>query len=488
MTEAIVKSCINTAFIYSSEYMDFAEAYSYLQKAENICLDNHLDTLLATVQHSLAVLHNSSENTRQGRLVRADSHNLSDSLYLRTFETAKRVGLYNIMAYSLFNYISDGVNESDSAAIIKFARSYLSSPIPDSEPTKEYTTNMCHGLLKFFNGEYNEAIEYYDSMIPNGFPFQRDSVRMAEQRDILIAKTFEALGNREKSQQILSRLLQTATQRNNLGAQLSLNYELYRLNLNINDAASRQYLLQYYDIREKMVSKGGAESSITEIELKQTVRDYEKSLKIASVKERHSQIVIVCISIAALSVIIILLLCLYFSRKRRHYIMALYEKNISVAKDQNTSYEFTPDDEEELPDTIIKEELPDNKTDTKTIVKNDAELIEKIVDVLSHDESVFDPDYQMARLCAQVGSNATYVSRAINAHYGKSFKSVLTERRIREACRRLDNPDYNSTLTIEAICLSVGFKSRTAFATAFRNITGLTPSEYRQAARKYMPK
>ena len=79
------------------------------------------------------------------------------------------------------------------------------------------------------------------------------------------------------------------------------------------------------------------------------------------------------------------------------------------------------------------------------------------------------------------------MSRAINSHYGKSFKAVLAELRIKEACRRLDDPEVNSMYTIESICSEVGFRSRAAFSVAFKNVTGLTPTEYRKAARRYMP-
>ena len=173
--------------------------------------------------------------------------------------------------------------------------------------------------------------------------------------------------------------------------------------------------------------------------------------------------------------------------------MELYKKNLSRETDtekgrisaenpdpQAATTNGTPPQDIQKSDPSITSELSQSN-------RADPELIEKIERIIREDRSVFDPDYQMARLCSQVGSNPTYVSRAINSHYGKSFKALLTERRVREACRYFDDPVSNSTLTIEAICLNVGFRSRTAFASAFKNVTGLTPSEYRQAARKYMP-
>ncbi len=58
MISAIAKSFINTAYVYSLKYFDYAEAYLNLKKAENICTENNLDSLLSIVQHSLATLRN----------------------------------------------------------------------------------------------------------------------------------------------------------------------------------------------------------------------------------------------------------------------------------------------------------------------------------------------------------------------------------------------------------------------------------------------
>ncbi|MBQ9453689.1 MAG: AraC family transcriptional regulator, partial [Desulfovibrio sp.] len=74
-------------------------------------------------------------------------------------------------------------------------------------------------------------------------------------------------------------------------------------------------------------------------------------------------------------------------------------------------------------------------------------------------------------------------SQVINEHYGTSFSNVLSGMRIREACRRMSEESSRYRhVTIEAIALSVGFKSRTAFINAFKREVGLTPSEYLKMA------
>ena len=68
----------------------------------------------------------------------------------------------------------------------------------------------------------------------------------------------------------------------------------------------------------------------------------------------------------------------------------------------------------------------------------------------------------------------------INDTYGKSFKTYLNEFRIREACRRLlDNENFGN-FTIRAIHQELGFRTATSFVSAFRKVTGMTPSEYKK--------
>ena len=56
----------------------------------------------------------------------------------------------------------------------------------------------------------------------------------------------------------------------------------------------------------------------------------------------------------------------------------------------------------------------------------------------------------------------------------------VNNRRIKEACRRLNDRANYDPFTIEAIGQSVGFSSRSAFSKAFKQITGLMPGAYRR--------
>ena len=90
----------------------------------------------------------------------------------------------------------------------------------------------------------------------------------------------------------------------------------------------------------------------------------------------------------------------------------------------------------------------------------------------------------MAKLHELVGSNTKYISRAIGQFAQCDFKSLLSQYRIREACRRMNDVEQYGQYTIEAIARSVGVTSRTSFIQNFKKQTGLTPSAYLKLAHE----
>jgi YesN/AraC family two-component response regulator len=86
-------------------------------------------------------------------------------------------------------------------------------------------------------------------------------------------------------------------------------------------------------------------------------------------------------------------------------------------------------------------------------------------------------------LAELVESNQAYVSQVINNTLKKNFRSLLNTYRIPEAQRLLSTPDA-AKYTIESIAYQVGFKSRTAFREAFKEITGVSPNYYLKSAQK----
>ncbi|MDE5703322.1 MAG: AraC family transcriptional regulator, partial [Bacteroidales bacterium] len=89
-------------------------------------------------------------------------------------------------------------------------------------------------------------------------------------------------------------------------------------------------------------------------------------------------------------------------------------------------------------------------------------------------------DYNIDKLAASIHSNARYVSEVINDTFGRNFRDLLNEYRIKVAMVRLNDIEHYGHLTIQAISESVGYKSQATFITAFTKFTGLKPSLYQK--------
>ena len=105
-------------------------------------------------------------------------------------------------------------------------------------------------------------------------------------------------------------------------------------------------------------------------------------------------------------------------------------------------------------------------------------LLNKILAVMENIDVIAKPDFNLSQLAQMVESNTKYVSWTLNDAYGKSFKTLLNEYRIREACKRLKDTETYGGLTIQAIYKDLGYSSASNFITAFKKVNGMTPSVY----------
>lgn len=108
----------------------------------------------------------------------------------------------------------------------------------------------------------------------------------------------------------------------------------------------------------------------------------------------------------------------------------------------------------------------------------------KIISIMDSSEEIYSLDFSLDRLAELVGSKSHVISSVLNDTMHQSFHELLNEYRVREACRRLSDEEHYGHLTIEAISISLGYKSRTTLLNAFKKQTGLTPTEYQRISRK----
>ena len=106
----------------------------------------------------------------------------------------------------------------------------------------------------------------------------------------------------------------------------------------------------------------------------------------------------------------------------------------------------------------------------------------KLLDQLLEDQKIYrDENLNLTGVAEQMNLSAHQLSELVNTAYGMGFSKLLRSSRIEEAKELLlDEPDTS----VLSISMTVGFNSQSNFYTAFKEMTGLTPGQYRQKYSK----
>jgi two-component system response regulator YesN len=130
----------------------------------------------------------------------------------------------------------------------------------------------------------------------------------------------------------------------------------------------------------------------------------------------------------------------------------------------------------------------DEATDwlTGILVKLDAEggdtrrlhkVVKKAIHIIEHE---YAKDPSLADLAARLEVTSTYLSRLFKEELGKNFKEYLTEFKIEQAKRLLEETD----LPIETIARQVGYHNHNQFARMFKKSEQLSAMEYRNRIKR----
>ena len=114
----------------------------------------------------------------------------------------------------------------------------------------------------------------------------------------------------------------------------------------------------------------------------------------------------------------------------------------------------------------------------KKIYEETVNCIDEILDIISYIKGNY-RNITLDDLANQFNFNSQYMCRLIKKNTGKTFKQLLTDFRMREACTMLQN----TSLRIIDIANEVGYSSEEHFIRVFTIYNKLTPSEYRKVKK-----
>ena len=106
------------------------------------------------------------------------------------------------------------------------------------------------------------------------------------------------------------------------------------------------------------------------------------------------------------------------------------------------------------------------------------DLWARVSRLMDHEEVWRDPDLSlsdMSRLCA---TNSTYLNRVIQQQTGHGFKEMLNAKRVAGVVAQIEQ---NPEIDVQSAFFNAGYRSRTTAWRNFKDITGKSPAEYKQA-------
>jgi len=107
-------------------------------------------------------------------------------------------------------------------------------------------------------------------------------------------------------------------------------------------------------------------------------------------------------------------------------------------------------------------------------VEDQKAILEKLSTFMKSEKPFLTPEFSLPELAAELKISTHQLSQVINEGLGKSFFEMTAEYRVEEAKQLLkDQPN----IKVEEIAEQVGYNSKSSFNTAFKKLTGTTPSD-----------
>ena len=469
----IARALNNLGYIYATYYYDFQKAYENLNKSMELSKLYGFDNNLAYSYLNMASI--------------IDSRNwlfANDALSTETldntklaFDFAVKAKEWNVAVTSIYNMLEMIHNKADFELIAPDLVRFKNLQLTDSVEMWQCTRMFCKATEAFQAGQYQQALNYYEKMLGEAQEImtnrQQCIIKAMQQKAAVLA----VMRHYEEAISCLREVEHIALD-NGMQSELIDNY---RAMAQVYDAMGNQKMAEQLDYkflkaRDEFIQKSHAEMVEKSRFLDEMRRVNDQVAQIQAKHERAHQLLLMMTLIAVI-ILIAMVLLVRSNIKQRNYIRHLYEKNVQLLDVKVTA-------EQPASHSIDKQEDSAPKYQSQLDQESKERLFARIKQVMDDIHIICQPDFSLQSLADLVSSNYKYVSQVVNEYYGKSFKQVLNEQRVREACRQLNDTERYGHLTIEAIAANLGFNSRSNFTVTFKRITGISPSKFLKMAKE----
>ncbi len=451
----------NLGYMYYFCYYDYQKSFRYLQQALKASKEFHQEEAQVSIYLNLANLyHLSSDYMGVNDFCDTIITYYKKSLYgAIRFEDERRtlVAFYGLAHYAYWaGKTADIMKEVALIEHVKIDKSYA---------LMKFDLDFCGALRCLQRKQYREALDYLKKMIADNNA--RDT---RERYDIM---TYERMADVCCKLKDYRQALDYLRQAEKLAIKADAKDLVVYINKNFLDlyqatgdkANYDAYEIKYLKSKEALVSEGKLKMVEKMHFMGELDKANEKMVTLHHQQERQ-RIILVAVGMVAIILVISVILIMRSYRKLQASYRQLYQRSIEMLQRHETTQ---PKEGEAKKPNMDEETLSQQRT--------------AIEEVMSNNPEIYSFDFTLTRLAELTGIKYWQLSKIIKDVYDKNFNTLLNEYRIREACRRLNDIEHYGKYSIGGIATSVGFKSRPNFVTIFKNIVGMTPTDYKKIAK-----
>jgi AraC-like DNA-binding protein len=120
------------------------------------------------------------------------------------------------------------------------------------------------------------------------------------------------------------------------------------------------------------------------------------------------------------------------------------------------------------------------KYEKSTLKPSEAdEILKRLMNLVATEKLYLDGNLTLEKLAHKLSILTPHLSQIVNERLSQSFPDFINSYRVEEFKRRLSDPQ-NQHYTIVAIAEASGFNSKSAFNSAFKRHSKMTPTQYRR--------
>ncbi len=472
-----IRACYKLGNIYQFRYYNYQKAADCLLQGKQAAVQAGDSALIALLSHELGCLYLQYESAHQ------ESDFAQSITYL---EQACRNAPQGDPLDSLyvFNLITTGLQFNQVPRTLGVAHDYC-----QRQRASNSVTDLCQAAMCINDKNPSEALVWIDRALKRVMTVDNaQHARLTAVVRIIKCKLLDQLGRDSESLAELDRYEQIVRRYNFKEGVPDIYDQKYHFYLRRgNEQLASLNRLRYLEAVDSL-------SGVTQLPYlikASSVFDLQKATEeVRLQEERRVRLTqtLWMVTIAALVFLGMLVMLYRRNRQLKERNQALYEQSLEQLAIIDEARRAAPPVQQPLPTTDDGDEAGALSEDATTGPDVDdavlQDIYQRIKAIMESAPEVYDESFSMARLHEMVGSNTKYISRAIGQLGKTDFKSMLSQYRIREACRRMNDVEHYGQYTIEAIAKSVGVTSRTSFIQNFKRQTGLTPSAYLKLAHE----